>query len=89
MIGKYVRGHWAIGNRLHWHLDVTFREDFPSAQGLFSHQPKHTKKVRLSYCLTIQRQTILTEEVIQGRSECRLPQKPAKDLMRYPAIGRE
>lgn len=22
-----VRGHWSIENRLHWHLDVTFKED--------------------------------------------------------------
>ena len=22
-----VRGHWSIENKLHWHLDVTFRED--------------------------------------------------------------
>ena len=22
-----VRGHWAIENRLHWQLDVTFQED--------------------------------------------------------------
>ncbi|MFI3262404.1 MAG: hypothetical protein R3Y26_05800 [Rikenellaceae bacterium] len=22
-----VRGHWNIENKLHWHLDVTFRED--------------------------------------------------------------
>jgi hypothetical protein len=22
-----VRGHWGIENHLHWHLDVTFRED--------------------------------------------------------------
>ena len=26
-IGQYIRGHWGIENRLHWHLDVTFRED--------------------------------------------------------------
>jgi predicted transposase YbfD/YdcC len=26
MLG-YVRGHWGIENRLHWSLDVTFRED--------------------------------------------------------------
>lgn len=25
--GKTVRGHWAIENRLHWQLDVTFQED--------------------------------------------------------------
>lgn len=24
---KLARGHWSIENRLHWHLDVTFRED--------------------------------------------------------------
>ena len=22
-----MRGHWGIENQLHWHLDVTFRED--------------------------------------------------------------
>ncbi len=25
--GKALRGHWAIENSLHWHLDVTFDED--------------------------------------------------------------
>lgn len=24
---KLIRGHWSIENQLHWHLDVTFRED--------------------------------------------------------------
>jgi len=24
---QFVRGHWDIENRLHWHLDVTFHED--------------------------------------------------------------
>ncbi len=23
----YMRGHWGIGNHLHWQLDFTFRED--------------------------------------------------------------
>ncbi len=26
-MAKYVRGHWAIENGLHWSLDITFRED--------------------------------------------------------------
>ena len=26
-ISSYIRGHWGIENRLHWHLDVTFRKD--------------------------------------------------------------
>ena len=25
--GGLARGHWAVENGLHWHLDVTFRED--------------------------------------------------------------
>lgn len=27
MFGRVVRGHWGIENRLHWTLDVVFRED--------------------------------------------------------------
>ena len=27
LIGQCIRGHWGIENRLHWYLDVTFRED--------------------------------------------------------------
>ncbi len=26
-MAQYVRGHWAIENKLHWQLDFTFRED--------------------------------------------------------------
>ena len=26
-LAKYVRGHWAVENTLHWSLDVTFAED--------------------------------------------------------------
>ena len=29
---KYVRGHWAIENGLHWCLDVGFREDANRSQ---------------------------------------------------------
>lgn len=24
---QYIRNHWSIENKLHWQLDVTFRED--------------------------------------------------------------
>lgn len=24
---NFIRGHWAIENKLHWHLDVSFGED--------------------------------------------------------------
>ncbi len=33
-----VRGHWSIENQLHWHLDVTFREDKCRARAGFSAQ---------------------------------------------------
>lgn len=35
-IGGYIRGHWSIENRLHWHLDVTFREDHCRARKDYS-----------------------------------------------------
>lgn len=33
-----VRGHWGIENHLHWHLDVTFKEDASRARDKFAPQ---------------------------------------------------
>ena len=29
---QYIRNHWSIENKLHWQLDVTFREDLQGTQ---------------------------------------------------------
>ena len=33
-----ARGHWGIENQLHWHLDVTFKEDACRSRKGFSGQ---------------------------------------------------
>lgn len=33
-----ARGHWGIENQLHWHLDVTFKEDACRARKSFAAQ---------------------------------------------------
>lgn len=35
-VAYYIRVHWEIENRLHWQLDVTFREDTCRARKNFS-----------------------------------------------------
>lgn len=35
---KIIRGHWSIENQLHWHLDVTFKEDDCRARKGYSSQ---------------------------------------------------
>ena len=37
-ISAYIRAHWGIENRLHWHLDVTFREDHCRARKAYAAQ---------------------------------------------------
>ena len=36
LIGQYIRGHWRFENRLHWHWDITFREDACGARKDYS-----------------------------------------------------
>jgi len=40
----YVRGHWGIENRLHWSLDVTFRED--TLRNRVGHSAENFSRIR-------------------------------------------
>jgi Transposase len=39
-----ARGHWAIENNLHWHLDITFGEDQCRARN--GHAPENLATIR-------------------------------------------
>ena len=41
---SYVRGHWGIENRLHWSLDVTFRED--ALRNRVGHSAENLSRIR-------------------------------------------
>jgi len=41
---EYVRGHWGIENRLHWSLDVTFRED--TLRNRLGHSAENFSRIR-------------------------------------------
>ena len=41
---RYIRGHWSIENRLHWSLDMVFRED--AAQVSKDHAPENLNILR-------------------------------------------
>jgi len=43
MLG-YVRGHWGIENKLHWSLDMTFRED--SLRNRVGHSAQNLSRIR-------------------------------------------
>ena len=40
----YIRGHWGIENRLHWSLDVSFRED--QLRNRIGHSAENFSRVR-------------------------------------------
>jgi len=41
---RYVRGHWGIENKLHWSLDVTFRED--TLRNRIGHSAENFSRIR-------------------------------------------
>ena len=44
MFAGAVRGHWLIGNSLHWQLDVSFRDD--ECPGSRDHAPANLSVIR-------------------------------------------
>ena len=55
----YIRGHWRIENRLHWHLDVTFREDYCRARKAYAAQNLNTIR-KLALTIVSQRKDKLS-----------------------------
>ena len=58
-IGTYIHGHWGIENRLHWHLDVTFREDHCRARKAYAAQNLNTIR-KLALAIVSQRKDKLS-----------------------------
>ncbi len=53
MLG-YVRGHWGIENKLHWSLDVTFRED--DARNRKGHSAENLSRMRRLALILLRRE---------------------------------
>jgi predicted transposase YbfD/YdcC len=60
----YVRGHWGIENKLHWSLDVTFRED--TLRNRIGHSAENFSRIR-RLCLNLLRRDKTTKIGIKGK----------------------
>ena len=58
-ISTYIRGRWGIENRLHWLLDVTFREDHYRARKAYAAQNLNTIR-KLALAIVSQRKDKLS-----------------------------
>ncbi|AOH40760.1 ISAs1 family transposase [Tannerella serpentiformis] len=58
-IGAYIRAHWEIENRLHWHLDVTSRENLSRARKAYAAQNLNTIR-KLALAIVSQRKDKLS-----------------------------
>lgn len=47
-LGAIIRRHWSIENELHWHLDLTFRED-DSQIGMANYNLRHARTMALHF----------------------------------------
>jgi predicted transposase YbfD/YdcC len=77
---KAVRSHWGVENRLHWVLDVTFRED--GCRVRKGHAPQNLSALR-KFALTLLRQdTQYPKRSLRGRRKTadRLPEYRASLL---------
>lgn len=77
-----VRGHWSIENQLHWHLDITFKEDACRARTGYSSQ--NLSILRKMALHIISRQTQPQKTSLQSSLRHCLPQIFAQNLMRLP-----
>ena len=80
-----VRGHRSIENRLHWHMDITFREDACRAgKGFASQNLSVLRKVAAVYYIGAERQVWEKEETLQGSLRHQISEKTIGILMRLP-----
>ena len=80
MLG-YVRGHWGIENKLHWSLDVTFRED--NLRQRIGHSAENLSRIR-RLALNLLRQDKTCKLGIKGKrlKACLKEEYPIKILSR-------
>jgi predicted transposase YbfD/YdcC len=70
-IAEAIRSHWKIENNLHWHLDVSFREDksrkrYKNAAQNFSSILKLSLKILLNESISTEKKSIRRKRKIAG-----------------------
>ena len=85
LIGQCIRGHWGIENRLHWHLDVIFREDACRARKDYSSTNLNTlRKFALAIVSGHKDKLSLRKRLFKAALNIDDLKKSTKDLMRLP-----
>lgn len=85
LIGQCIRGYWGIENRLHWHLDITFREDACRARKDYSATNLNTlRRFALAIVSGRKDKLSLRKRLFKAALNIDYLKKAAKDLMRLP-----
>jgi hypothetical protein len=83
MFARVVRGHWGIENRLHWVLDMVFREDLTRLRS--GNAPEN----RAQPVVHGKAHHKLQEPPQEGWSGCQLPRnRPAPHRVRFKRFAR-